>query len=364
MKNRYFFLLFMSFAQLMAVLLGVVTVLFVLFSVLADPAQQLLGQRSDQQTAEAIRRELGLDRPLWVQYALYLNDLSPIAVLSAEQQATGNYQYWPLYHWSEQPANPALQSALVVKWPYLRRSYQNNQPVATLFREKLPGTALLALSSMVLAVILGIGMAIAAAAYPESWLDSLLTFVASLGISTPSYLAALLLAWLLAVYAHQWTGLPVTGFIWERDMWAEDAETYVWQWETWVLPTLTLAIRPLAVIFQLCRAQMRQVLAQDYIRTARAKGLSERVILWRHALRPALNPVINAIALWFGSLLTGAFFVEYIFNWDGIGKLTIDALLNNDYPLLLGSCIFTALIFTLLLRLSDGVNQWLGAGHG
>jgi ABC-type dipeptide/oligopeptide/nickel transport system permease component len=120
-----------------------------------------------------------------------------------------------------------------------------------------------------------------------------------------------------------------------------------------ILPAITLGIRPLAIITQLTRSAMLEVLQQDYIRTAQAKGLSQRTVLWRHALPNALNPVITAITGWFAELLAGAFFIEYIFGWQGIGKLTVDALEKLDFPVVMGSVLLSATFFILVNILAD-----------
>jgi peptide/nickel transport system permease protein len=125
------------------------------------------------------------------------------------------------------------------------------------------------------------------------------------------------------------------------------------QLQNLILPAITLGIRPLAIITQLTRSSMLDVLDQDYIRTAYAKGLSKRKIVWKHALRNALNPVITAITGWFAELLAGAFFVEYIFGWKGIGKVTVDALAKLDFPVLMGSVLVTSSFFILINILAD-----------
>ena len=130
-------------------------------------------------------------------------------------------------------------------------------------------------------------------------------------------------------------------------------EGYSIQWRNLLLPALALGLRPLSIITQLTRASLHDVLSADYVRTARAKGLSERVVLMRHAMRNALNPVLTSISGWFASLLAGAFFIETIFDWQGLGKLTIDALGAKDYPVILGATILIGIIFVLINILVD-----------
>jgi len=149
---------------------------------------------------------------------------------------------------------------------------------------------------------------------------------------------------------HNYTGLNLTG------SWFDIDETTGQKYLTLknlILPSITLGIRPLAIITQLTRSSMLDVLNQDYIRTAYAKGLNKRIVIFKHALRNALNPVITAITGWFAELLAGAFFVEYIFGWKGIGKVTVDALDKLDYPVVMGSVLFSASFFILINILAD-----------
>jgi peptide/nickel transport system permease protein len=317
---------------------GLVTLLFLIFNQLGDPAAVAESQRSDLRTREAIRADLGLDQPPLAQYLHWLNDLSPVGWLGARQLASGNYQYLPVYQ--------AAGGAWVVKLPYLRRSFQTNRPVLGLYLERLPATALLACSSLLIAAVLGIGMGTLAARQPGGWLDGLLTGVAMLGLSMPSFVAALLAAWLLAYELHDWTGLYPTGYVWQEGLLDPAAGRLDLRYL--ILPALTLGLRPLSVVVQLTREQLIALRGAEFARTARAKGLGPWAVEWRHLLPNALNPVLTALSAWFGALLGGSFFVESIFDWPGVGKLAVDALMTNDYPVLMGCCLFTAVLFLLI----------------
>ncbi|MEO7049198.1 MAG: ABC transporter permease, partial [Ferruginibacter sp.] len=146
------------------------------------------------------------------------------------------------------------------------------------------------------------------------------------------------------------TGLNLTGSLFEID--EVTGEKYL-ALKNLILPAFTLGIRPLAVITQLTRSSMLDVMGQDYIRTAYAKGLSKKTVIFKHALRNAINPVITAITGWFAELLAGAFFVEYIFGWKGIGKTTVDALEKLDYPVVMGAVLFSAFIFVVINIIAD-----------
>ena len=324
------------------VLLGVVIVIFLLFNVLpADPARLTLGQRADVASLENVRRELHLDKPKSVQFLLYLNDLSPLGI-----HTRGELQ--------ESLNGVALFSvggdgALVLKTPYLRRSYQGKKDVWEILMEALPGTLVLALAAMVLATVLGIALGILSAVKQNTWMDTSAVFASVIGISAPSFFTGIVLAYLFGFVLTDYTGLHMTGSLFDIDPF----EGRVLNLRNLILPALTLGIRPLAIIVQLTRSAMLDVLGQDYIRTAYAKGLAGRAILYRHALRNALNPVITAITGWFAELLAGAFFVEYIFGWKGIGKVTVDALEKFDFPVVMGAVLFTAGIFVIINLLAD-----------
>jgi peptide/nickel transport system permease protein len=324
------------------VLLGVVLLVFFLFNVLpGDPARLTMGQRADVTSLENVRKELHLDKPLPVQFLLYLNDLSPLGV-HAQQDAEGSLNYLTLAHLSG-------GKILVLKTPYLRRSYQGKKDVWEILTEALPGTLVLAIAAMLFATVVGIGLGIISAVKQNTWMDTGAVFASVVGISAPSFFMGIVVAYLFGFVLSDYTGLHMTGSLFETDPFAGR----ILSLRNLVLPAITLGIRPLAIIVQLTRSAMLDVLHQDYIRTAYAKGLPGRLVVLKHALRNALNPVVTAITGWFAELLAGAFFVEYIFGWKGIGKVTVDALEKFDFPVLMGSVLFTAGIFVIINLLAD-----------
>jgi peptide/nickel transport system permease protein len=165
-----------------------------------------------------------------------------------------------------------------------------------------------------------------------------------LGISVPSFVAGILIAMTFGFYWSHWTGLNLTGQLYETDPFTGRHLVL----RNLLLPAFALGIRPLAVITQLTRSSMLDVLSQDYIRTARAKGLSGYQTIVGHALKNALNPVITAVSGWLASLMAGAFFIEYIFNWKGLGTVTLRAVENLDFPVVMGATIFIAFLFVLI----------------
>jgi peptide/nickel transport system permease protein len=321
------------------VMLGIVVVVFFLFQGFGDPARLVMGQRGDSGTLENIRKELSLDQPRWKQFLLYLNDVSPVSGYTKKAIAQKNI------HGVFIGNDPAL----VLKFPYLRRSYQTRREVWSMLMEAFPGTILLAFAAMAIASFFGIGLGVLAAVRKDSWWDTSSIFLSVLGISAPSFFMGILVAYLFGFVLSDFTGLHMMGSLFETDPF----EGRQWQLQNLILPAITLGIRPMAIIAQLTRGSMLDVLNQDYIRTARAKGLSTRRILWKHGLRNALNPVITAITGWFAELLAGAFFVEYIFGWRGVGKLTVDALLKLDFPVVMGSVLATSFFFIFINILAD-----------
>lgn len=332
------------------VLWGVVTVIFFLFNVLpGDPARMLLGQRSDVSSVEAIIKDLGLDKPIVIQYAKFLNDLSPVSL----HNFSNTESYW---YFNKSDYGGALKLIpiggkwIVLKAPYLRRSYQSRRHVSEIIGEAFPKTLLLALSSIIIAMILGILLGIPAALFKDSPLDRFLLVFSSFGMSIPSFFAAIIMAWLFAFVLADYTGLQMFGSLYTVDSYT--GEKFL-DLKNLILPAITLGIRPLAIVVSLMRSSLLEVLSQDYIRTAKAKGLSGFRVVIFHGLRNALNPVITAITGWFASLMAGAVFVEYVFDWKGIGVVIVDALEKYDLPVIMGSVLFISVVLILVNILVD-----------
>lgn len=331
------------------VLWGVVSLVFVLFNVLpADPARLTLGQRSDLSSLENVRKELNLDKPIGMRYLLYLNDLSPLSLYPADNVSRDKYRYRSLIQ--------SDSHVLALKKPYLGRSYRSKRYVSELLGEALPGTLILAFSAMLFATLIGIFLGCLAAFYKGTWLDTGAIAASVAGISLPSFFAGLLIAYVFAYVLHDYTGLEMTGSLWEYDALSGRSQLAL---RHLALPAFALGIRPLAIIAQLTRSSLLDVLGKDFIRTAYAKGLSRVQVFRRHALPNALNPVVTAISGWTAELLAGSFFVEFIFGWKGLGKLTVDALDRFDFPVVMGSVLLSATIFVLVSMLTDIVYRRL-----
>jgi peptide/nickel transport system permease protein len=222
--------------------------------------------------------------------------------------------------------------------------------VAGVLMQALPGTLILAVAAMLIAVLFGIPLGVLSAVKQNTWLDTTAIFTSTLGISAPSFFIGIIIAYVFGFVLSDWTGLHITGNWYDLDVNTGERRLTL---QNLILPAVTLGIRPLAIITQLTRSAMLDVLNQDYIRTAYAKGLSKTRVIWKHALRNALNPVITAITGWFAELLAGAFFIEYIFGWQGIGKVTVDALEKLDFPVVMGSVLVSATFFILINIIAD-----------
>ena len=400
------------------VLYGVATLIFFIFSINpGDPARMLLDQRATQESVQAVKRELGLDLPVFEQYLLYLNDLSPVSFHKQQNSES------PWFYSKAKYGGGFLKIGhygIALKWPYLRRSYQSRRNVSDIIEQAMPATALLAVAGIALAMLLGLIIGILSALNKNGFFDRISLVTAVLGMSSPSFFAAIIISWLGGYIWHASTNLPALPFVFLAGAWLialmlkrKNQEIKAGRWAfkgffagaglqflawivqhftgAWItpfadasihlhgtglnmtgsmyaidtfrgpyfspanliLPAITLGIRPLAVIVQLMRSSLLEVLSQDYIRTARAKGLKMRKVIWSHALRNALNPVITAVSGWFASMLAGAVFVEYVFNWRGLGLQVYHALETEDFPVLMGAVLVIAFTFVVINIIVD-----------
>ncbi len=325
------------------VLVGVVFLVFFLFNSLpVDPARLAAGQRTDGPTLQQIRHDLGLDQPYFTRLGLYFNDLSPISIHGTKDAKSVWYLDSTKYSYTKM-LNIRNQS-LVIKKPYLRKSFQNGRQVSAMIAERFPNTAMLAMTAMILAIAIGIILGCLSAVYQSTWFDNLATFLSTIGISIPAYLSAMILIVLLAKELGHITHLNNIGSFIEYD----DLGNKFYSWKNLIIPALALGLRPIAIVTQLTRSSMLDVLSQDYIRTARAKGLSFVKVIFKHALKNALNPVVTSISGWFAALLTGTFFIEATCNYVGLGLMTVTHLLLFDLPVIMAMVLFSAVIFVVI----------------
>lgn len=337
------------------VLLGVITVVFILFNILpGDPARMMLGQRADIASVEAINKDLGRDKPLHIQYLNFLNDVSPLSV--HDRSDAGNYWYFDEKKYSGTKLIGMGAGALYLKKPYLRRSYQSQRPVSDILAEAFPKTMLLAGVSILFALVFGLAIGIFIAVKKNAIIDKVALVFSVLGMSIPSFFAAILNAWIFAFVLVEFTGLNMFGSLYTVDDYGRGEYLDL---KNLILPALTLGIRPLAIVVELTRSSLLDVLSQDYIRTAKAKGLSRFRIIAKHALKNALNPVITAVSGWFASLMAGAVFVEYVFDWKGVGVVIVDALEKYDFPVIMGAVLFISVILVIINIFVDIIYGFL-----
>lgn len=283
-------------------MLGVITIVFILLHVSGDPASLLVTQDATLQDMERIRQAYGLDRPLSVQYARFI-----------ERVIRGDLGY----------------------------SYRQGLPVTELIFDRIGATFKLALASLAVAIVLGVGLGMAAAVRRGSGVDTAAMTVALLGTSMPSFWFGLLL---IIVFGVTLGWLPISGYGGLDHL---------------VMPAFVLGGFYAAQVSRLTRTSLLEVLAQDYIRTGRAKGLRPRAVLFRHALRNAALPILTVLGLSFGQMLGGAIVVESIFAWPGMGRLAVQAVLGRDFPVVQGVTIVGAAVFLAVNLAVDLIYGWV-----
>ena len=276
---------------------------------------------SEKEIPAEIRQKLeakyGFDKPLLEQYLLYMNDISLISIHDNTDTESFTFLYSGKYNFVE--VINISHNTIVLKYPYLRESFvKSGSTVNSIILKTFPNTFLLAISSIMIACFLGIIFGVIAALFKDSFFDKCILLFSVIGMSLPSFFASIIIAWIFGFLLHSYTGLNMTGSLYEIDDYGRGS---VINLKNLILPALTLGIRPIAVIIQLCRSSLLETFTMDYIRTAHAKGLSKLRVVFKHALKNALNPLVTAVSGWFASLLAGSVFVEYIFGWNGIGKL-------------------------------------------
>lgn len=319
-----------------------------------DPAQMMLGQNEDSDQLAIVKAKYGFDKPISKQYFYYLNDLSPISLHSKNDS---DYTFLDKNKYTASKLVSIGQTDIALKFPYLRESFtKQGKKVSQVLAETLPNTFVLAVAAILIAIVLGIIFGIISALYKDTFLDKTIQIFSTLGMSVPSFFSAILFAWLFGFLLHKYTNLEMTGSLYELDDFGEALHI---KWKNLILPAIVLGIRPLAVVIQLMRNSLLEVLNQDYIRTARAKGLSEFQVIKNHAVKNALNPVVTAISGWFASMLAGAVFVEYIFGWNGLGKEIVNALNTLDLPVIMGSVLIIATLFVIINIFVDLIYAWL-----
>ena len=330
------------------VMFGVVIVIFLLFNVLpVNSARMTLGQRADVSSVKAIEKEFRLNLPWYHRLALYFNDISPVSLNKVDDADAPSYLNADEVKFTKLFTVGA--TSLVIKAPYLGKSFQTRRKVSEVLGEKIYPTFVLAISAMLFASFFGIILGVFAAIRQYSFWDNAILVMSTFGISQPAYFSGIILAMVFGYYLSDWTHLNVRGSLTDMDY---NGET-ITIWKNLWLPMLALGVRPIAIITQLTRSSMLDVMSQDYIRTAKAKGLSYYSVVFKHGLRNAMNPVVTSISGWLAALLTGAFFIEKVFDYKGLGLQTIESLLSFDFPVVMGSVLFVAFVFVVVNIFND-----------
>lgn len=339
MTFRYLFnKLIYGVIVVVSVILILSTLFFTFINRDGKAVYEMTGQNTDQATIDEIKKAYRLDEPVWKQIMFYTNDLSFVSRYSnAENHKgikifSGSTHYW------------------ILKWPYLGKSFQTDQLVSHSIGLSLPGTLVLAFAAIVFATVIGIILGMFAARFENTFFDRAIIFMASSGMALPSFFAAILISWLMGYVLHHITGLPTWGSLFIINDYTGEKTLAL---KNLILPAITLGVRPLSVIAQLTRNNLLQIQKMDFIRTAKAKGLTPLRITVKHTLRNIANPIITAVSGWLGGMLAGAVFIEYIFGWQGIGKLLVDGLQKLDYPVVMGAVISITCMFVILNMVVD-----------
>lgn len=290
-------------ASAVVVIFGVLSLVFFLIHLVpGDPVEVMLGESARPADRMALRESLGLDKPLPVQFGHYLGNVAHLD---------------------------------------LGTSLRSKQPIVNILAEHLPATMELAVAALLVAIIIAFPLGIIAAVRKDTVWDHGAMAVSLMGVSIPNFL----MGPLLILFFSLWLGwFPVNG----RE-----------GFSSLVLPAITLGTAMAAILSRMVRATLLEVLGEDYIRTARAKGLGPRAVIWRHALRNALLPVITLLGLQLGALLAGAVITEAVFSWPGIGQLIIEAIQSRDYPVVQACVLLISLTYVLVNTLTDLAYSWL-----
>lgn len=283
-------------AGVIITLFVLVTLVFILLRVTSDPVAMLVTGEATQEQYDAVRKRMGLDRPIAVQYVAFLK-----GVVTGQMDASYRYDI------------PAMQLVL----------------------QRVKPTLVLSLTSFVLAILVAFPLGILAAAFRGSWLDHLASGIAFLGFAVPAFWLGSVL---IIIFGVQLRWFPTSG---------DGTLAHL------VLPSITLALWPIGQLTRLIRSELLNVMSDDYTRTAHAKGVGPATVLIKHALRNALLPVVTLMSLLFGTMLGGAVVTETIFAWPGLGRLTLEAALNRDFPLIEAGVVFLAAVFNVLNLVTD-----------
>ena len=345
----------MKLFNILFTLFGVVTVIFFLFQILpGNPARMMMDQNEDAEQLKIIQKKYGFDQPILNQYLYYLNDLS---ILSIHSKNPEKFNFLNKKKYSYKTLLSFEESSFVIKFPYLRESYQRRGvKVTTIIKDTFPNTVVLAISSILIATIFGLIFGIISALNKGTFLDNFIQMLSTFGMSMPSFLSSIIFAWIFGFVFSKYTNLNMTGSLYELDDFGEEYRLVL---KNLILPSIVLGIRPIAVISMMMRNSLIETLKKNYVITAYAKGLSKSKVILNHCIKNSLNPVITALSGWFASLLSGSVFVEYIFGWNGLGREIVNSLNVLDVPVIIGSVLVISFAFIMINIFVDYIYKYL-----
>lgn len=329
--------IFRRLLQMLPTLFGITTISFLLIiSAPGDPVTMVtFSPNNTPESVAALKRQLGLDQPALVQYFYWLvgNDFTQIDVDGDGEGDT-----------------PGIRRGVLRG--DLGQSIQYKRPVLELILERVPATLLLTVSSVIVGYVLGIPIGLFAAINHRRWFDQFSRVISVVGIALPSFWVALIL---IIIFSVNLGWLPMTGM---RDV-TRTNTTIIDTIPYMIMPVTVLSLGIIAGISRFVRASVLEVLQQDYVRTAQSKGLGDQIIWWRHVARNALIPVATLLGPALGTLLGGAVIIEQVFSWPGLGRLSVNAAFQRDYPLVMGFVLVGGVLYVLGVLLSDILYAWL-----
>ncbi|MCC6816625.1 MAG: ABC transporter permease [Saprospiraceae bacterium] len=324
-----------------SIILIILVLSFILFYAPIDPVRMSFGQRSDEETINLFKQKYYLDKSLGIQIFHFFEDLSPLQWVKNNDLRLEDYKKQFIFK--------GEFSSLIIKKPYFRKSFANGRPAWDLLIEAFPSTLVLAISSILIAIILGLCLGFIASIHVNSIWDRLILAFCSISYSIPSYVSSLLVVVFFAYWLGDYTGLPIQGSLYEFN----DEGDLRLELKNLILPVVALGIRPVSMIAQMTRVSCLDVLSSDFIRTARSKGITNIRLVQKHLIPNCINPILTTISSWFASLLAGSFFVEFVFNYKGLGLLTITSLNQFDIPLIMACCVMIVILFVIVNLITD-----------
>jgi len=324
---------------------GVVIIVFFIFSFLpADPSLGIAGQRTDAATKQIINHDFALDQPGYIRFLIYINDLMPLSVYNRKIKESPIYLDPAKYKKAFKMFYFGDNKAIVFKSPYLRRSFHNKEGVYDMLTSRFKESMVLVTASIILALLFGVFLGIFSALRRHKITGKIISFISLVGISLPVFFVAIVFAWVFGFVLHRFTGLNMTGGLYSIDPFEGE---YI-NWKNLLLPAIVLSLQPMALIIRQSRRLFLEVMSQQHITTAKAKGARKAMLLINHAWLNTTAPLVVLSNKWLGSLLGALVFTEFIFNWNGIGKLAVNAIINTDLPVMMGTILFISVIYILL----------------